>query len=129
MPKAPHKSRQTVTVPAFRWSEVLAERASNAPTKGQRTDLRLRAAAATALEAIPYHDFKISDVTERADVSYGLFYHYFTDRVQLTDQVLRGFLDESDKIYRSLQMSDDTFENAFVSNSPTATRARKRPRR
>ena len=114
MPKAAHRSAPTDIIAAFRWSEVLAERARNAPTKGQRTDLRLRAAAAAALETTPYHAFKISDVTEGADVSYGLFYHYFTDKQQLTDEVLRGFLDEADKIYRSVPMSDNAFASIYA---------------
>lgn len=116
MTSAAKKARSSESSPAFRWSEVLAERARAAPTKGQRTDLRLRAAAAAALETTPYHTFKISDVTEGADVSYGLFYHYFTDKLQLTDEVLRGFLDESDKIYRSMHVTEDAFASIYAAN-------------
>lgn len=114
--KAAVKSKPTVASAAFRWSKVLANRAREAPTKGQRTDLRLQAAAAEALETIPYHNFKISDVTERADVSYGLFYHYFADKTAITDQVLRGFLAESDEVYRSIHETDDPFESIYAAN-------------
>lgn len=60
--------------------------------KGERTRDRLKAAAAWQLEEVGYRELRVTDINERAGVSNALFYVYFKNKQELTQEVLTEFL-------------------------------------
>lgn len=60
--------------------------------KGDRTRLRLRIAAAQALEHSGYQDLKVTDIAERAGVALGTFYVYFVDKEDVSVGVVMDFV-------------------------------------
>ncbi|MEM8593263.1 MAG: TetR/AcrR family transcriptional regulator [Pseudomonadota bacterium] len=59
--------------------------------KGEKARQKLKHAAFEVLDEMGYHDIRIADVTQRAGVASGLFYHYFPDLLTLTREVLEDF--------------------------------------
>lgn len=60
--------------------------------KGERTRDGLKAAAARVLERMSYRDLRVLDIVEEADVSSGLFYAYFKNKQEVTQEVLTEFI-------------------------------------
>ena len=60
--------------------------------RGEQARQRLKDAAAQCLEECGYHQMRIVDVTRRAGVATGLFYHYFSDLKALVTEVLEDFI-------------------------------------
>ena len=58
--------------------------------KGQRTRLRITAAASRILAENGYHDLRMADIANEAGVSHGAIYRYFKDKRVVTLEVLRG---------------------------------------
>ncbi|MBT4521742.1 MAG: TetR/AcrR family transcriptional regulator [Halieaceae bacterium] len=69
----------------------------NSP-KGERARAKLKAAALLVLEEVGYHRMRIADVTGRAGVASGLFYHYYPDLKSLTLEVLEDFVAHSRRV-------------------------------
>ena len=63
--------------------------------KGVIARAKLKAAALSVMEEVGYHKMRITDVTARAGVASGLFYHYFKDLKSLTTEVLEDFVSHS----------------------------------
>lgn len=63
--------------------------------KGERARAGLKSAALLVLEELGYHRMRIVDVTAKAGVASGLFYHYFKDLKSLTLEVLEDFVAHS----------------------------------
>jgi TetR/AcrR family transcriptional repressor of nem operon len=61
--------------------------------KGERTRDRIRLAAVELLNEVGYRDMKVSDVCDRAEVSPPVMYLYFQNKLALTEDVLRDFLE------------------------------------
>lgn len=78
--------------PLLSYAEFLASEISGAKRKGERTRLRLKAAAAKLLGEVGYRDLRVSDIHEEADVSNALFYVYFKNKEEVSQEVLVGFL-------------------------------------
>lgn len=70
--------------------ELRAE--SGKKRKGERTRDRLKAAAARLLEKVGYRDLRVTDINEEAEVSNALFYVYFKNKQEITQEVLEEFL-------------------------------------
>lgn len=66
--------------------------------KGEKARAKLKAAAAAVLEEMGYHKMRIADVTAKAGVASGLFYHYFKDLKSLTLEVLEDFVSHSRRV-------------------------------
>ena len=66
----------------------------NSP-KGEKARAKLKAAALLVMEDVGYHRMRISDVTQKAGVAQGLFYHYYSDLKSLTTEVLQDFVSHS----------------------------------
>lgn len=66
----------------------------NSP-KGEKARAKLKAAALLVMEDVGYHRMRISDVTKKAGVAQGLFYHYYSDLKSLTTEVLENFVSHS----------------------------------
>ena len=60
--------------------------------RGRQARRRLKQAALECLEELGYHRMRVADVTRRAGVATGLFYHYFSDLKTLVVEVLEEFL-------------------------------------
>lgn len=78
--------------PPLSYAEFLASEVNAAKRKGERTRLRLKAAAARLLGKVGYRDLRVSDIHEEADVSNALFYVYFKNKEEISQEVLDGFL-------------------------------------
>jgi AcrR family transcriptional regulator len=78
--------------PPLSYAEYLSAQIALAKRKGERTRLRLKAAAARLLGEVGYRDLRVSDIHEDADVSNALFYVYFKNKEEISQEVLDGFL-------------------------------------
>jgi AcrR family transcriptional regulator len=56
-------------------------------TRGRRTRAALVTAAREAFEELGFRDARISDITERAGTSYGVFYHYFDSKESILHEL------------------------------------------
>ncbi|GAA0313196.1 hypothetical protein GCM10009087_24230 [Sphingomonas oligophenolica] len=88
--------REPQSAPSLSYVNFMeANLAERPPTKkGDRTRARLRIACARLLEQHGYHAMRVSDITTEAGVAEGLFYTYFTDKLEITLQVLTSMLDD-----------------------------------
>jgi len=66
-----------------------------ASRKSTRTKKLLELAAAQVLEEKGFHDMRVIDITNKADVSEATFYTYYKDRREITLIVLSDFLAQS----------------------------------
>jgi AcrR family transcriptional regulator len=68
---------------------TLAETVTPSPitTRGRRTRAALVSAAREAFEELGFRDARISDITERAGTSYGVFYHYFDSKESILHEL------------------------------------------
>lgn len=102
---------------SFTMTGVYQERMqSQGITKGQRTLLRLKIGVVRALEKYPYQIMRVTDITDEADLSYGLFYHYCRDKENATIEVLNDFLQHLEYLYSKIHFSDDDYEALFLPN-------------
>jgi AcrR family transcriptional regulator len=70
-------------------SGTLAAGISTAPTlRGRRTRAALVSAAREAFEELGFRDARISDITERAGTSYGVFYHHFDSKESILHELM-----------------------------------------
>ena len=60
--------------------------------KGRKARAKLKAAAFSVMEELGYHQMRIVDVTGKAGVASGLFYHYYKDLKSLAEEVLMDFV-------------------------------------
>lgn len=63
-------------------------------SKGARTREALKAAAQKVLEAKPYHEVRIADITNEAGVATGLYYHYFGDLKTLLIELVEDVVED-----------------------------------
>jgi AcrR family transcriptional regulator len=63
--------------------------------KGAKARAKLKVAGLAVLADVGYHKMRITDVTAKAGVASGLFYHYFADLKSLTIEVLEDFVSHS----------------------------------
>jgi len=102
---------------SFNLAEQLAADAGKpAIPKGQRTLLKLKAGAAATLNAVSYQAMRVADIVKAANVSHGLFYHYFADKQAITLDLLSEFMRASDARYSQIHASKDAFESLYVAN-------------
>jgi len=101
-----------------KYSEILEQRQQRATTrrKGERTRDRLKLAAVRLLDDNGYRDMRVSDICDHAGVSVATFYIYYTNKTDITTEVLTEFLRtifdiaEEDGPYRS------SFEAIYKAN-------------
>lgn len=77
--------------------------------RGEQARQRLKEAAEECLEELGYHRMRIVDVTRRAGVATGLFYHYFPDLKSLVTEVLEAFIarfEDTPSIERDVHRGD-----------------------
>ncbi|MHB1201435.1 MAG: TetR/AcrR family transcriptional regulator [Polaromonas sp.] len=89
-PSAP-ASQDAPTLFAYR-DILLVQSGQEDLRKGERTGLRIRAAACSLLEELPLSSLKVQDICAHAEIAQGTFYQYFADRDQLLALVLDDFV-------------------------------------
>ena len=62
--------------------------------KSEKTRLRLLRATVDQLSPVSYQQLRIADICKKANVSYGLFYHYFKDKRVIVATIVRAYLIE-----------------------------------
>jgi len=72
--------------------------ASGISPKGEKARAKLKSAALAVMEEMGYHKMRVADVTAKAGVAAGLFYHYFKDLKSLTLEVLEDFVSHSRRV-------------------------------
>ncbi len=93
VPHAENDAPQASANPPLSFAQRLELRAAAAgKRKGARTRDGLKAAAANLLETIGYRDMRVSDINEQAGVSNALFYVYFKNKQDITQEVLTEFI-------------------------------------
>jgi AcrR family transcriptional regulator len=61
----------------------------DAPSRGERTASRLRAAATAAFAELGWNGTRVEDIVQRAGVSHGTFYTYYDNKSAVLDQLVR----------------------------------------
>lgn len=67
-------------------------RVAGTSPRGLKARAKLKAAALSVMEEVGYHRMRIVDVTGKAGVASGLFYHYYKDLKTLAEEVLKDFV-------------------------------------
>lgn len=84
--------------------------------KGERSRLAILISTHRSLQKISYEQLRVSDICEDANISHGLFYHYFDNKSICTENVCREFLEHFYATYMSIHRSDDLYDDIFNSN-------------
>jgi len=79
--------------PKLRYANVLAEAQAATPKlrRGERTKNALKLSAITVLDDVGYHRMRVSDICAGAKVSTAAFYQYYTNKHEITLEVLKEF--------------------------------------
>jgi AcrR family transcriptional regulator len=72
--------------------------------KGERSRRAIKAAAAALLETSGYAELRVHDIVQRADVSNALFYVHYTNKQQLTYEILSEFLQSLRPLGRDIHL-------------------------
>ena len=96
----------------------LEQRLREAPPaqKRQRTNERLKLAAAKVLEQKGYHGLRVTDVTAIAETADGSFYAYFKDKTDITLTVLTELLEDFFPSQMSGPGSSEVFGGILAAN-------------
>lgn len=87
-----------------------------APRKGDRTRHALVWATIDLLNRSSYHDIRLSDICELADVSSAAFYQYFENKVSISEHALFLFVDSIFSSLSNRPVIDDNREAIFQAN-------------
>jgi len=94
--------------------EALAEQF---PTKGERTRCRFKAAAARILERKGYHDMRMADICDEVGLSHGAIYEYYSNKQDITTEVLDDMWQHAMAIMRAERpTADDEFSRLHHAN-------------
>ncbi len=77
--------------PAARSNKALTQ-------KGEKRREALKVAAMRVLETTPYHEIRISDITNEAGVATGLYYHYFSDLKTLLVELVEDIIHQIEDV-------------------------------
>jgi TetR/AcrR family transcriptional repressor of nem operon len=75
-------------------------------SKGERTRDRLKVAAASLLNKVPYRDLRVTDICKQAGISQGTFYLYFENKTNLAKEILKEFVELFYNLIRSQSHAD-----------------------
>ena len=79
-------------------------------TKGERTRLRLKAAAARCIETQGYYDMQTRDISQDAGLSPGAIYTYFENKEAITFEVITEFVNHVVDLQREVKPREDVYE-------------------
>ena len=92
------------------------QRTNPAKRKGERTKRRLESATVRALENKGFHNMRISDVCELADVSTATFYLYYENKTEIAVAVLKEFTENFNSMRSKNSEEQSTFRAIYHSN-------------
>ncbi len=78
-------------------------------TKGERTRLRLKAAAVRCIENQGYYEMQTRIISRDAGLSPGAIYSYFENKDAITFEVLNEFIRHSMGLFREVKPQDDVY--------------------
>lgn len=92
--------------------------ADNSLNKKERAKAKLLTATYAALDGLNGEELRVADIAKRANVSHGLFYHYFDDRhaavIELLTQFLMRLQEDSQTLPRL--KSQSSYQRIFADN-------------
>jgi AcrR family transcriptional regulator len=95
--------------------------------RGLRSRERMKRAARDVLNEKGYRNIRVQDVTERAGVANGLFYHYFRDLREVVAEVSSDFFDELVGAAESLEEYEDPYDWIFENHRNVVERFARNP--
>ena len=103
---------------AYSFADDLEEqaRAGGRLPKGERTRLRLKAAAARILDRKGYRDMQIAEVAEEAGHSVGGIYKHFKNKQELVLEVVSAFIQRNLELAPEVAGARDAFAKIYLSN-------------
>jgi len=108
-----------------RQSSAQPKEALNA--RGLKSRQRLKTAVQDVLNEKGYRNMRIQDVTERAGVASGLFYHYFRDMREAVAEVASDFFDDLVDDTSSLGDFDEPFDWILLNHCNVVNRFTRNP--
>lgn len=87
----------------------------------------MKSAARDVLNEKGYRNIRVQDVTERAGVASGLFYHYFRDLREVVAEVSSDFFDELVAAAESLEDYEDPYDWIFENHRSVVERFARNP--
>lgn len=102
----------------LRYADFLEHQIANAPkrTKGARTKDALKLGAIRVLDDVGYHAMRVSDICEAAGVALATFYLYFTNKSDITLQVLSEYLEQGMGMMAMREGARTPFESIRAAN-------------
>jgi AcrR family transcriptional regulator len=98
-------------------ADHLEAQAGNYATKGERTRCRFKAAAARILDKKGYHDMRMADICDEVGLSHGAIYEYFSNKQEVTTEVLDDMWQHAMEIMRVRRPSAaDEFSRLYHAN-------------
>lgn len=95
--------------------------------RGLRSRERLKRAARDVLNEKGYRNIRMRDVTERAGVASGLFYHYFRDLREVVAEVSSDFFDSVVEDTYSLEYPHEPYDWIFQNHCNVVERFARNP--
>ena len=95
-----------------------------AKRKGERTRDKLKLAAVTVLNKVGYQRMRISDICQAAGISAGSFYAYYSNKDEITVDVLTEFLSTIEETYRKGPQPKSAYEAIYRTNLAYISAAR-----
>lgn len=102
----------------LRYADYLEHQIANAPkrTKGARTKDALKLGAIRVLDEVGYHAMRVSDICDAAGVALATFYLYFTNKSDITLQVLSEYLEQGMGMMATRDGARTPFESIRAAN-------------
>lgn len=95
--------------------------------RGKLSRERLKRAASEVLNEKGYRNIRLQDVTERAGVASGLFYHYFRDLREVVAEVSSDFFDALVEDAKSLADHHEPYDWIFLNHRNVVERFERNP--
>jgi len=84
--------------------------------KGEKTKLKLMLGTIKMLGKVTFKQLRIADICKEAEVSYGVFYHYHQDKIEVTSLLIEMFIKEFNSRFSYSDITDDHYYNIFLAN-------------
>ncbi|RLA01125.1 MAG: hypothetical protein DRQ47_08520 [Gammaproteobacteria bacterium] len=95
---------------------IKKELANKSLRKGEKTKLKLMLGTIKMLGKVTFKQLRIADICKEAKVSYGVFYHYHKDKVEVTSLLIEMFIQEFNSRFSYSEVTDDHYYNIFMAN-------------
>lgn len=109
--RKPKSVDRSIEAPGIRFATYLEALASEirATRSGEKSRLKLFAAAARLLESVGYRDLNVENISAEAHLAKGTFYVYFDSKEEFLRELLRRYVAFEGQTYPAPQASDTLF--------------------